>query len=93
MYTSIILFAGFVIFTWSDFGGTVALGILTSVTLLIAMLTNLILLPALLISFDDGKRNPADHPLIEQYDDGFYQEIDDEEIDLDQIRVEDGESN
>lgn len=87
IYTSIILFAGFVIFAWSDFGGTVALGILTSVTLLMAMLTNLILLPALLISFDDGKRNPEDHPLIEQYDDGFYQELDDEEIDLDKIRV------
>jgi predicted RND superfamily exporter protein len=92
IYTSIILFAGFVIFAWSDFGGTVALGILTSVTLLIAMLTNLILLPALLITFDDGKRDPADHPLIEQYDDGFYQELDDEEIDLDKIRVEEGDS-
>ncbi len=93
MYTSIILFAGFVIFAGSDFGGTVALGILTSVTLLIAMSTNLILLPALLMSFDDGKRNPEEHPLIEQYDDGFYQEVDDEEIDLDQIRVEEGDSN
>jgi len=92
MYTSVILFAGFVIFAGSDFGGTVALGILTSVTLLIAMFTNLILLPALLISFDDGKRNPKDHPLIEQYDDGFYQELDDEEIDLGQIRVEDSET-
>ncbi len=92
MYTSIILFAGFVIFAGSEFGGTVALGILTSVTLLIAMFTNLILLPALLISFDDGKRNPEEHPLIEQYDDGFYQEIDDEEIDLEQIRVEDSET-
>lgn len=93
MYTSVILFAGFVIFAGSDFGGTVALGVLTSITLLIAMCTNLILLPALLISFDDGKRNPEEHPLIEQYDDGFYQEIDDEEIDTDQIRVEETNKN
>lgn len=87
MYTSIILFAGFVIFAGSSFGGTVALGILTSVTLLIAMFTNLILLPSLLLSFDDGKRSKDEHPLIEQYDDGFYQEDEDEEIDLDMIKV------
>ncbi|UII35094.1 MMPL family transporter [Fulvivirga ulvae] len=88
MYTSIILFAGFVIFAGSSFGGTVALGILTSVTLLIAMFTNLILLPSLLMTFDDGKRRKDSHPLIEQYDDGFYQEDEDEEINLDLIRVE-----
>jgi uncharacterized protein len=87
MYTSIILFAGFVIFVGSDFGGTVALGILTSITLLIAMITNLILLPSLLMTFDNGKRRKNAHPLIEQYDDGFYQADEDEEIDLDLIRV------
>lgn len=94
MYTSIILFAGFVIFAGSDFGGTVALGILTSITLLFAMITNLVLLPALLMTFDDGKRRKDAHPLIEQYDDGFYQEDEDEEIDLDQIKVmgENGEN-
>lgn len=87
MYTSIILFAGFVIFAGSSFGGTVALGILTSITLLIAMVTNLILLPSLLLTFDDGKRRKNTHPLIEQYDDGFYAEDEDEEIDLSQIKV------
>lgn len=87
MYTSIILFAGFVIFAGSSFGGTVALGILTSITLMFAMVTNLILLPSLLMTFDDGKRRKDAHPLIEQYDDGFYQEDEDEEIDLDQIKV------
>lgn len=50
-YTSIVLFAGFVIFTLSDFGGTSALGFLTSITLLIAMVTNLVLLPSLILSF------------------------------------------
>ena len=41
VYTSIILFCGFVIFSVSGFGGTVALGKLTSITLLFAMITNL----------------------------------------------------
>ena len=78
IYTSIVLFAGFVIFAASDFGGTVALGILTSTTLFIAMLANLIVLPALLLAFDDSKRRKDSHPLIEQVDE-FYQEDDDEE--------------
>lgn len=86
MYTSIILFAGFVIFAGSEFGGTVALGVLTSTTLLIAMFTNLILLPALLIAFDSGKRAVDSHPPIEHYDE-FYAEDHDEEIDLDRIEV------
>jgi predicted RND superfamily exporter protein len=55
VYTSLILFAGFVIFTGSDFGGTVALGVLTSTTLLVAMLTNLLVLPSLLMTFKSNK--------------------------------------
>ncbi len=51
IYTSMVLFGGFVIFSFSQFGGTIALGVLTSLTLFFAMLTNLILLPALLITF------------------------------------------
>lgn len=50
IYTSLTLIAGFVIFCFSGFGGTQALGWLTSLTLVVATLTNLILLPALLIS-------------------------------------------
>ena len=50
IYTSIVLFCGFFIFIASDFGGTVALGLLVSITLLIAMLSNLLLLPALLLT-------------------------------------------
>ncbi|MFY0599954.1 MAG: MMPL family transporter [Cyclobacteriaceae bacterium] len=67
IYTSIILFFGFVIFTASEFGGTIALGKLTSITLLLAMLTNLIVLPALLMQFDTGKVNKKEHPLIEEF--------------------------
>ena len=51
-YTSIVLFCGFSVFAFSQFGGTQALGILISITLLVAMVNNLILLPALLLSMD-----------------------------------------
>lgn len=51
IYTSLVLIAGFVIFCFSDFGGTKALGWLTSLTLVVGTLTNLILLPVLILSF------------------------------------------
>jgi predicted RND superfamily exporter protein len=51
-YTSIVLFFGFSVFMISSFGGTVALGGLVSTTLLFAMLSNLLLLPALLLSLE-----------------------------------------
>jgi predicted RND superfamily exporter protein len=83
----IVLFAGFIIFAGSNFGGTIALGKLTSITLLIAMFTNLIFLPALLLAFDDGKRKLDSHPLIESFDDDFYHEDDDEEINISLLKV------
>ncbi|MGG9971018.1 efflux RND transporter permease subunit [Ferruginibacter sp. SUN002] len=49
VYTSLVLIAGFIIFCFSSFGGTFALGWLTSITLLVATLTNLVLLPVLLL--------------------------------------------
>ncbi|MDB2385125.1 MMPL family transporter [Polaribacter sp.] len=51
-YTSIVLFFGFLTFTLSSFGGTIALGGLVSITLLLAMVSNLLLLPSLLLSFE-----------------------------------------
>lgn len=57
VYTSLVLIAGFVIFCFSNFGGTISLGWLTSVTLLVATLTNLILLPVLLLLV--GKNKPV----------------------------------
>ena len=57
IYNAIILFFGFGIFALSDFGGTVALGILVSITLLAAMLSNLILLPSLLLTLDKHTTN------------------------------------
>ncbi len=56
-YTSIVLFFGFSVFAISSFGGTVALGILVSITLLFAMLSNLLLLPSLLLSFERSIAN------------------------------------
>ena len=55
IYTSIVLIAGFVIFCFSGFGGTQALGWLTSLTLVTATIANLVLLPALLLSFFSSK--------------------------------------
>ncbi len=52
IYTAIALFAGFAIFAFSSFGGTVALGILTSLSLLFGMFMNLLLLPAMLLSLE-----------------------------------------
>jgi predicted RND superfamily exporter protein len=49
VYTSLVLTAGFIIFCASSFGGTFSLGWLTSVTLLTATATNLLLLPVLLL--------------------------------------------
>ncbi|MGB7784561.1 MAG: MMPL family transporter, partial [Salinimicrobium sp.] len=51
-YTSIVLFFGFSVFMISSFGGTVALGGLVSATLLFAMLSNLLLLPSMLLSLE-----------------------------------------
>jgi predicted RND superfamily exporter protein len=87
MYTSIVLFAGFIIFAFSSFGGTIALGLLTSVTLIISMFTNLILLPALILSFDKPKRKKDEHLLIDDFDASFYSETEDEEIDLQKIKI------
>lgn len=56
VYTSLVLVAGFVIFVISGFGSTQALGWLTSFTLLVATITNLVLLPVLLLLVTGPKR-------------------------------------
>ncbi len=86
IYTSIVLFCGFIIFVGSTFGGTVALGALTSTTLFIAMLTNLILLPALLLTFGFNHRKVRIEPVLDQYEE-FYLEEEDEEINHDMIEL------
>lgn len=53
LYTAFILFFGFVIFTGSSFKGTFYLGLLTSMTIVVAIFANLVLLPTILIYFRD----------------------------------------
>jgi predicted RND superfamily exporter protein len=57
IYTSIVLIAGFIIFCFSGFGGTQSLGWLTSITLVTATITNLVLLPAMLIDLSKKKND------------------------------------
>jgi uncharacterized protein len=57
LYTSLVLTAGFVIFCFSDFGGILALGWLTSLTLVIATITNLVFLPVLLLGLTKKRRS------------------------------------
>ena len=70
-YTSIVLFFGFSVFTVSNFGGTVALGALVSATLLFAMLSNLVLLPSMLLSLEGSIANEKvlKEPLIKIIED------------------------
>lgn len=82
IYTSIVLFFGFGVFTVSSFGGTVALGILVGVTLLMAMLADLVLLPSLLLSLDKALTTQAfkKEPLIQIIDE-------EEDIELEELKV------
>jgi predicted RND superfamily exporter protein len=59
IYTSLILFAGFMIFAFSEFQGTKALGWLTSLTLVMAMVTNLTILPAMLLWMEKALQKKA----------------------------------
>lgn len=76
-YTSIVLFFGFSVFMISNFGGTKALGGLVSMTLLFAMLANLILLPSLLLALE---RNIANKKVLKKpYIDVLAEEDEEEE--------------
>jgi len=80
-YTSVVLFFGFFIFISSDFGGTIALGLLVSITLLLAMLANLLLLPALLLSLEKAITTESfNEPLIDIFDE-------EEDVELAELKV------
>ena len=82
VYTSIVLFFGFGIFITSSFGGTQALGMLVSFTLLTAMLANLLLLPSLLLSLEKMITTKAfKEPLLDIFDE-------EEDIELDDLKIE-----
>ncbi len=81
IYTSIILFFGFGVFSLSDFGGTAALGMLVAFTLLVAMFSNLILLPSILLAF--AKLVTNEHfkePLLDIYNE-------DEDIEMEDLVI------
>ncbi len=67
-YTSSVLFFGFGIFMFSNFGGTVALGGLVSLTLLMAVISDLILLPTLLLSFKRVTNKSFVNPEIDLFE-------------------------
>jgi hypothetical protein len=81
-YTSIVLLFGFSIFIASEFGGTVALGLLVSITLFFAMLTNLLLLPSLLLTLEKRLTTKAfKEPLLSIFDE-------EEDIELDDLIID-----
>lgn len=85
IYTSAILFAGFMIFSFSEFGGTKALGWLTSLTLVVAMITNLTILPALLLWMEKALLKKAKKKEL-------WKTLDEEEdIDIAQLGISDKE--
>ncbi|NLR61499.1 MMPL family transporter [Chitinophaga polysaccharea] len=85
IYTSAILFAGFMIFSFSEFGGTKALGWLTSLTLVVAMITNLTILPALLLWMEKALLKKARKKEL-------WKTLDEEEdIDIAQLGISDKE--
>ena len=82
IYTSVVLLAGFFMFGFSQFGGIQALGILTSITLLVAMFTNLLVLPSLILSFNKRLMTKAfEEPLLEIMDE-------EDDIDVGELRFE-----
>jgi hypothetical protein len=84
-YTSIILFFGFIMFVFSQFGGTKGLGLLVSITILVGMLTNLLILPSLLLTL---QKKVISKSFQEPFFD-FYDEETDYDIDKIKIGIED----
>ncbi|NOY50280.1 MAG: MMPL family transporter [Chlorobi bacterium] len=69
IYSALVLFFGFFIFTLSSFGGTEALGYLVSFTLFVALFSNIFVLPSLLLSFDNKLLTKSfRQPVVEVFD-------------------------
>jgi predicted RND superfamily exporter protein len=81
-YTSVILFFGFIMFVFSQFGGTKGLGLLVSITILVGMATNLIILPSLLLSLEKKVITKSfQEPYFDIYDEETDYDADKLEID------------
>ncbi len=86
-YTSIILFCGFNMFSLSQFGGTQALGMLVSLTLIVAMITNLVILPSILLSLHRWLNSKS-------FQEPYFQFLEEEEdIELDALQIEQTENH
>ncbi len=86
MYSSIVLFLGFSIFTLSTFGGTQSMGFLVSFTLLIALFSNILLLPSLLLSLDRRiTTRDFEEPLIELFEEDEDTEADIKETEFSEV--------
>lgn len=86
MYSSIVLFLGFSIFILSTFGGTQSMGFLVSFTLLIALFSNLLLLPSLLLSLDKRiTTREFEEPLIELFEEDEDTETDIQETEFSEV--------
>ncbi len=82
IYSAVVLFFGFAIFILSSFGGTEAMGYLVSFTLLVAMMSNLFVLPSLLLTLDKRIITKAfREPLLVIYDE-------EEDLELDYLEIE-----
>jgi len=87
MYSSSVLFLGFAIFIFSSFGGTQSLGYLISFTLFIALCSNLLLLPSILLYFDNIATTKAfEEPFLEIFDE-------EHDIELDELQIENNNEN
>jgi hypothetical protein len=83
IYSSVVLFFGFAIFIFSSFGGTSALGYLISFTLLMALLSNLFILPSFLLSLEKRiTTRKFREPLLDIFDEEIDIEL--EELDIEQ---------
>lgn len=76
IYTAIILFFGFSIFDFSTFGGTMWLGILTTLALVVSLLTNVLVLPSMLLSIEKRimQREMKVKPILQLADDAEEEE-------------------
>jgi predicted RND superfamily exporter protein len=81
IYSSVVLFFGFIIFVLSSFGGTESLGYLIAFTLAIALFSNLYLLPSLILTLDKWITTKTfKEPLLEIFDEEDDIELNDLEI-------------
>ena len=88
-YTSVILFFGFIMFVFSQFGGTKGLGLLVSITILVGMVTNLIILPSLLLTFERKSFVKSfEEPYFDIYDEETDYDTDKLEVEIEGIRKE-----